>query len=194
MKVQELLKVPSPENRLMLLQLGMNETARSLVVEALSHAENYPLILKCLGAAHDFVGSFCNPRVVSDSVDSKFFATATVWVIANYHQCIFERTLTTDIVLDDNVPLTEAGEWMFRTGMHPKFGSLLYSHGLEYAEHVRDCITDIIAANGAEAVRQYATAVESRLAYISESDDLYARQENILLMRDKERLDSLLSQ
>ena len=27
MKVQELLKVPSPENRLMLLQLGMNETA-----------------------------------------------------------------------------------------------------------------------------------------------------------------------
>lgn len=54
--------------------------------------------------------------------------------------------------------------------------------------------TDIIAANGAEAVRQYATAVESRLAYISESDDLYARQENILLMRDKERLDSLLSQ
>lgn len=50
MKVQELLKVPSPENRLMLLQLGMNETARSLVVEALSHAENYPLILKCLSA------------------------------------------------------------------------------------------------------------------------------------------------
>lgn len=194
MKVQELLKVPSPENRLMLLQLGMNETARSLVVEALSHAENYPLILKCLGAAHDFVGSLCNPRVVSDSVDSKFFATATVWVIANYRQCIFERTLTTDIVLDDNVPLTEAGEWMFRTGMHPKFGSLLYSHGLEYAEHVRDCITDIIAANGAEAVRQYANAVESRLEYISESDDLYARQENILLMRDKERLDSLLSQ
>ena len=102
--------------------------------------------------------------------------------------------MTTDIVLDDNVPLTEAGEWMFRTGMHPKFGSLLYSHGLEYAEHVRDCITDIIAANGAEAVRQYANAVESRLEYISESDDLYARQENILLMRDKERLDSLLSQ
>lgn len=72
---------------------------------------------------------------------------------------------------------------MFRAGMHPKFGSLLYSHGLEYAEHVRDCIIDIIATNGAEAVRQYATAVESRLAYISESDDLYARQENILLMR-----------
>ena len=124
---------------------------------------------------------------MSDSVDSKFFATATVWVIANYHQCIFERTLTTD-----NVPLTEAGEWMFRTGMHPKFGSLLYSHGLEYAEHVRDCITDIIAANGAEAVRQYANAVESRLEYISESDDLYARQENILLMRDKERLVSVV--
>ena len=81
---------------------------------------------------------------------------------------------------------------MFRTGMHPKFGSLLYSHGLEYAEHVRDCITGIIAANGAEAVRQYATAVESRLAYIS--DDLYARQENILLMRDKEKLDTLLAQ
>lgn len=83
---------------------------------------------------------------------------------------------------------------MFRAGMHPKFGSLLYSHGLEYAEHVRDCIIDIIATNGAEAVRQYATAVESRLAYISESDGLYARQENILLVRDKERLDSLLSQ
>ena len=171
------MKVPSPENRLMLLQLGMNETARSLVVEALSKTENYPKIVECLGG-------FCNPRVVSDS---KFFATATVWVIANYHQCIFERTLTTD-----NVPLTEAGEWMFRTGMHPKFGSLLYSHGLEYAEHVRDWHTDIIAANGAEAVRQYATAVESRLAYIS--DDLYARQENILLIRDKEKLDTLLAQ
>ena len=60
--------------------------------------------------------------------------TATVWVIANYHPCIFERTLT----------------------------------------------TDIIAANGAE----------SRLEYIS--DDLYARQENILLMRDKERLVSVV--
>ena len=180
------MKVPSPENRLMLLQLGMNETARSLVVEALSHAENYPLILKYLAKANDRLGGFCNPRVVSDS--------ATVWVIANYHPCIFERTLTTDIVLDDNVPLTEAGERMFRAGMHPKFGSLLYSHGLEYAEHVRDCIIDIIATNGAEAVRQYATAVESRLAYISESDGLYARQENILLVRDKERLDSLLSQ
>ena len=65
---------------------------------------------------------------VCETVDSKFFAT--VWVIANYHQCIFERTLT----------------------------------------------TDIIAANGAEAVRQY------------------ARQENILLMRDKEKLDTLLAQ
>lgn len=31
---------------------------------------------------------------VCETVDSKFFAT--VWVIANYHQCIFERTLTTD--------------------------------------------------------------------------------------------------
>lgn len=170
------------------------ETARSVAIEALSDTENYPKIVECLAKANDRLGGFCNPRVVSDSADSKFFATATVWVIANYHPCIFERTLTTDIVLDDNVPLTEAGERMFRAGMHPKFGSLLYSHGLEYAEHVRDCIIDIIATNGAEAVRQYATAVESRLAYISESDDLYARQENILLMRDKERLDSLLSQ
>lgn len=171
------------------LLLGACETARSVAIEALSNTENYPKIVECLAKANDRLGGFCNPRVVSDS---KFFATATVWVIANYHLCIFERTLTTDIVLDDNVPLTEAGERMFRAGMHPKFGSLLYSHGLEYAEHVRDCIIDIIATNGAEAVRQYATAVESRLAYIS--DDLYARQENILLMRDKERLDSLLSQ
>lgn len=194
MKVQELLKVPSPENRLMLLQLGMNETARSVAIEALSDTENYPKIVECLAKANDRLGGFCNPRVVSDSADSKFFATATVWVMANYHPCIFERTLTTDIVLDDNVPLTEAGERMFRAGMHPKFGSLLYSHGLEYAEHVRDCIIDIIATNGAEAVRQYATAVESRLAYISESDGLYARQENILLVRDKERLDTLLAQ
>ncbi len=134
MKVQELLKVSSPENRLMLLQLGMNETARSetarsVAIEALSDTENYPKIVECLAKANDRLGGFCNPRVVSDSADSKFFATATVWVIANYHPCIFERTLTTDIVLDDNVPLTEAGEWMFRTGMHPKFGSLLYSHG-----------------------------------------------------------------
>lgn len=59
MKVQELLKVPSPENRLMLLQLGMNETARSLVVEALSHAENYPLILKCLSAWDTVAGILC---------------------------------------------------------------------------------------------------------------------------------------
>lgn len=159
------------------LLLGVCETA----IEALSDTENYPKIVECLAKANDRLGGFCNPRVVSDS---KFFATATVWVIANYHPCIFERTLTTDIVLDDNVPLTEAGERMFRAGMHPKFGSLLYSHGLEYAEHVRDCIIDIIATNGAE----------SRLAYISESDGLYARQENILLVRDKERLDSLLSQ
>lgn len=195
MKVQELLKVPSPENRLMLLQLGMNETARSLVVEALSHAENYPLILKCLGAAHDFVGSLSAPVAVEkELVDPMFYVTATIWCTALYDPCIFKSAWDTDITLEDNVPLTPYGEWMFRTGMHPKFGSLLYSHGLEYAEHVRDCITDIIAANGAEAVRQYVTAVESRLAYISESDDLYARQENILLMRDKERLDSLLSQ
>lgn len=170
------------------------ETARSVAIEALSDTENYPKIVECLAKANDRLGGFCNPRVVSDSADSKFFATATVWVMANYHPCIFERTLTTDIVLDDNVPLTEAGERMFRAGMHPKFGSLLYSHGLEYAEHVRDCIIDIIATNGAEAVRQYATAVESRLAYISESDGLYARQENILLVRDKERLDTLLAQ
>lgn len=142
----------------MTLLLGVCETARSVAIEALSDTENYPKIVECLAKANDRLGGFCNPRVVSDSADSKFFATATVWVIANYHPCIFERTLT--------------------TGMHPKFGSLLYSHGLEYAE----------------AVRQYATAVESRLAYISKSDDLYARQENILLMRDKERLDSLLSQ
>lgn len=54
----------------MTLLLGVCETARSVVIEALSD-------------------------------------TATVWVIANYHPCIFERTLTTDIMLDDNVPLTE---------------------------------------------------------------------------------------
>lgn len=193
MKVYELLK-ELPHDKFMPLLLGVCETARSVAIEALSDTENYPKIVECLAKANDRLGGFCNPRVVSDSADSKFFATATVWVIANYHPCIFERTLTTDIVLDDNVPLTEAGERMFRAGMHPKFRSLLYSHGLEYAEHVRDCIIDIIATNGAEAVRQYATAVESRLAYISKSDDLYARQENILLMRDKERLDSLLSQ
>ena len=65
---------------------------------------------------------------------------------------------------------------------------------MERAEKVRDDIISIVASNGADAVRQYKRAVESRLAYISERDDLYARQENILLMRDKERLDSLLSQ
>lgn len=141
-----------PHDKFMPLLLGVCETARSVAIEALSDTENYPKIVECLAKANDRLGGFCNPRVVSDS---KFFAT--VWVIANYHQCIFERTLT--------------------TGMHPKFGSLLYSHGLEYAEHVRDCITDIIATNGAEAV-------ESRLAY--------ARQENILLMRDKEKLGSVV--
>lgn len=91
MKVYEL-----PHDKFMPLLLGACET------------ENYPKIVECLAKANDRLGGFCNPRVVSDS---KFFATATVWVIANYHQCIFERTLT----------------------------------------------TDIIAANGAEAVRQYAT-------------------------------------
>lgn len=125
MKVYEL-----PHDKFMPLLLGACETARSVAIEALSDTENYPKIVECLAKANDRLGGFCNPRVMSDSVDSKFFA--------NYHQCIFERTLTTDIVLDGNVPLTEAGEWMFRTGMHPKFGSLLYSHGLEYAEHVRD--------------------------------------------------------
>lgn len=136
MKVYELLK-ELPHDKFMPLLLGVCETARSVAIEALSDTENYPKIVECLAKANDRLGGFCNPRVVSDS---KFFAT--------------------DIVLDDNVPLTEAGERMFRAGMHPKFGSLLYSHGLEYAEHVRDCIIDIIAANGAEAVRQYATAVE----------------------------------
>ena len=64
----------------MLLQLGMNETARSLVVEALSHAENYPLILKYLGAAHDFVGSLSAPVAVEkELVDPMFYVTATIW-------------------------------------------------------------------------------------------------------------------
>lgn len=63
MKVYELLKVPSPENRLMLLQLGMNETARSVAIEALSNTENYPKIVECLAKANDRLGGFCNPRV-----------------------------------------------------------------------------------------------------------------------------------
>lgn len=68
------MKVPSPENRLILLQLGMNETARSLVVEALSHAENYPLILKYLGEAHNFVGSLSAPVAVEkELVDPMFY-------------------------------------------------------------------------------------------------------------------------
>lgn len=155
MKVQELLKVPSPENRLMLLQLGMNETARSLVVEALSHAENYPLILKCLSAP---------VAVEKELVDPMFYVTALD------DPCIFKSAWDTDITLEDNVPLTSL---------------LVGTDGMERAEKVRDDIISIVASNGADAV-------ESRLAYIS--DDLYARQENILLMRDKERLDSLLSQ
>lgn len=49
MKVQELLKVPSPENRLM-------------------------LILKCLGTAHDFVGSLSAPVAVEkELVDPMFY-------------------------------------------------------------------------------------------------------------------------
>lgn len=54
------MKVPSPENRLMLLQLGMNETARS-------HAENYPLILKYLSAP---------VAVEKELVDPMFYVTA----------------------------------------------------------------------------------------------------------------------
>lgn len=61
MKVQELLKVPSPENRLMLL--GVCETARSVAIEALSDTENYPKIVECLAKANDRLGGFCNPRV-----------------------------------------------------------------------------------------------------------------------------------
>lgn len=179
MKVQELLKVPSPENRLMLLQLGMNETARSLVVEALSHAENYPLILKCLSAP---------VAVEKELVDPMFYVTAL------YDPCIFESAWDTDITLEDNVPLTPYGEKTCRDGYFVFSSLLVDTDGMERAEKVRDDIISIVASNGAEAVRQYANAVESRLEYISESDDLYARQENILLMRDKERLDSLLSQ
>ena len=81
MKVQELLKVPLPENRLMLLQLGMNETARSLVVKALSHAENYPLILKCLSAP---------VAVEKELVDPMFYVTAL------YDPCIFKSAWDTD--------------------------------------------------------------------------------------------------
>lgn len=195
MKVQELLKVPSPENRLMLLQLGMNETARSLVVEALSHAENYPLILKCLGVAHDFVGSLSAPVAVEkELVDPMFYVTATIWCTALDDPCIFKSAWDTDITLEDNVPLTSYGEKICRDGCFVFSSLLVGTDSMERAEKVRDDIISIIAANGAEAVRQYANAVESRLEYISESDDLYARQENILLMRDKERLDSLLSQ
>lgn len=54
-------------------------------VYELPHDKFMPLLLGvCLAKANDRLGGFCNPRVVSDS---KFFAT--------------------DIVLDDNVPLTE---------------------------------------------------------------------------------------
>lgn len=195
MKVQELLKVPSPENRLMLLQLGMNETARSLVVEALSHAENYLLILKYLGEAHNFVGSLSAPVAVEkELVDPMFYVTATIWCTALYDPCIFKSAWDTDITLEDNVPLTPYGEKTCRSGCFVFSSLLVGTDGMERAEKVRDDIISIVASNGADAVHQYKRAVESRLAYISERDDLYARQENILLMRDKERLDSLLSQ
>jgi hypothetical protein len=194
-KVQELLKVPSPENRLMLLQLGMNETARSLVVEALSHAENYPLILKYLGEAHNFVGSLSAPVAVEkELVDPMFYVTATIWCTALDDPCIFKSAWDADITLEDNVPLTPYGEKTCRSGCFVFSSLLVGTDGMERAEKVQDDIISIVASNGADAVHQYKRAVESRLAYISESDDLYARQENILLMRDKERLDSLLSQ
>lgn len=195
MKVQELLKVPSPENRLMLLQLGMNETARSLVVEALSHAENYQLILKYLGVAHNFVGSLSAlVAVEKELVDPMFYVTATIWCTALCDPCIFKSAWDTDITLEDNVPLTSYGEKTCRSGCFVFSSLLVGTDGMERAEKVRDDIISIVASNGADAVHQYKRAVESRLAYISERDDLYARQENILLMRDKEKLDSLLSQ
>lgn len=195
MKVQELLKVPSPENRLMLLQLGMNETARSLVVEALSHAENYPLILKYLGEAHNFVGSLSAPVAVEkELVDPMFYVTATIWCTALYDPCIFKSAWDTDITLEDNVPLTSYGEKTCRSGCFVFSSLLVGTDGMERAEKVRDDIISIVASNGADAVHQYKRAVESRLAYISERDDLYARQENILLIRDKEKLDTLLAQ
>lgn len=195
MKVQELLKVPSPENRLMLLQLGMNETARSLVVEALSHAENYPLILKYLGVAHNFVGSLSAPVAVEkELVDPMFYVTATIWCTALCDPCIFKSAWDTDITPEDNVPLTLYGEKTCRSGCFVFSSLLVGTDGMERAEKVRDDIISVVASNGADAVHQYKRAVESRLAYISERDDLYARQENILLMRDKEKLDSLLSQ
>lgn len=95
MKVQELLKVPSPENRLMLLQLGMNETARSLVVEALSHAENYPLILKCLGAAHDFVGSLSAPVAVEKELVIQCSMLLQQYGVLHSTTRVFSRVLGT---------------------------------------------------------------------------------------------------
>lgn len=194
MKVQELLKVPSPENRLMLLQLGMNETARSLVVEALSHAENYPLILKYLGAAHDFVGSLSAPVAVEkELVDPMFYVTATIWCIALDDPCIFKSAWDTDITLEDNVPLTSYGEKTCRGGYFVFSSLLVDTDGMERAEKVRDDIISIVASNGADAVRQYKRAVEDRFESFNETH-CTAKYMKELLIRDKEKLDTLLAQ
>lgn len=56
-----------PHDKFMPLLLGACETARSV---ALSNTENYPKIVECLAKANDRLGGFCNPRVVSDSVQA----------------------------------------------------------------------------------------------------------------------------
>lgn len=65
--------------------------------------------------------------------------------------------------------------------------------GMERAEKVRDDIISIVALNGADAVRQYKRAVEDRFENFNETHGT-AKYRKELLIRDKEKLDTLLAQ
>lgn len=150
--------------------LGCVRQRGQLVVEALSHAENYPLILKYLGAAHDFVGSLSAPVAVEkELVDPMFYVTATIWCIALDDPCIFKSAWDTDITLEDNVPLTSYGEKICRSGCFVFSSLLVGTDGMERAVKVRDDIISIVALNGADAVRQYKRAVEDRFENFNET-------------------------
>lgn len=64
---------------------------------------------------------------------------------------------------------------------------------MERAEKVRDDIISIVALNGADAVRQYKRAVEDRFENFNETHGT-AKYRKELLIRDKEKLDTLLAQ
>lgn len=122
-----------------------------------------------------------------------FYVTATIWCTALDDPCIFKSAWDTDITLEDNVPLTSYGEKICRSGCFVFSSLLVGTDGMERAEKVRDDIISIVASNGADAVRQYKRAVEDRFESFNETHGT-AKYRKELLIRDKERLDSLLSQ